>query len=102
MEDYWPFQLVASDLSMVCELGRDDLLSILKEHPADKELLSPLLGTYGLPKGDFEVKKEAFGSREVLISASSRASTHLGAYAADPPLLGPFGTRLGGGTVARI
>eukprot|EP00438_Fugacium_kawagutii_P000643 Skav215313 [mRNA] locus=scaffold2444:89308:98971:+ [translate_table: standard] len=28
---------------MVCELSRDDLMTLLKDHPADKELLNPYL-----------------------------------------------------------
>lgn len=43
VEDYWSVQLVAQDLSMVCEISRDDLMTVLKEHPADKELLNPYL-----------------------------------------------------------
>lgn len=43
VEDYWSVQLVAQDLGMVCEISRDDLMTVLKEHPADKELLNPYL-----------------------------------------------------------
>ncbi|CAK9075520.1 cGMP-dependent protein kinase (PbPKG) [Durusdinium trenchii] len=43
VEDYWPVQLVSSSLSMVCEISREDLLTVLKDYPADKELLNPYL-----------------------------------------------------------
>ena len=43
VEDYWSVQLIASDLSMVCEIGRDELMTILREHPRDKDLLNPYL-----------------------------------------------------------
>lgn len=42
---------------MVCELCRDDLLTILKEHVADKELLSP---PFGIQKVAFGVEFESF------------------------------------------
>lgn len=29
---------------MVCEISREDLLTVLKDYPADKELLNPQLG----------------------------------------------------------
>lgn len=45
VEDYWSVQLVAQDLCMVCEISRDDLMTVLKEHPADKELLNPSIGS---------------------------------------------------------
>lgn len=36
---------------MVCEISRDDLMTLLKEHPADKELLNPQLRPH-LPSGN--------------------------------------------------
>ncbi|CAJ1419536.1 unnamed protein product [Effrenium voratum] len=43
VEDYWPVQLVAMDLCMVCEVSREELLILLRNHAADKDLLAPYL-----------------------------------------------------------
>jgi len=40
----FPFSL--GNLGMVCEIGRDELMTILREHPRDKDLLNPLLAWF--------------------------------------------------------
>eukprot|EP00439_Symbiodinium_sp_Y106_P053918 s1922_g7.t1 len=45
LQDLWNIQLVAAELGMVCDVSREVLQNVLKDFPADKELLNPSLGS---------------------------------------------------------